>query len=62
MSFQLSGPRIEKIFKDMLKPHEKKFKKTKFKFESCLLELFATLPTNCRDEELEDVIYFILDL
>jgi len=54
--------RIEKIFKNMVKPHEKKFKKTKFKFESCLLELFATLPANCRDEELEDVVYFILDL
>lgn len=46
----------------MLKPHEKKMKKTKFKFDSCLLELFAALPANCRDEELEDLIYFILDL
>ncbi len=30
--------------------------------DDILLECYSTLPTKCRDEELEDIIYFMLDL
>ena len=53
---------FEKVFKSILGSKEKKCRKGKLKLDDGLLELFATLPPNCRDEELEDIIYFVLDL
>lgn len=29
---------------------------------NALLECFATLSSKCRDEEIEDLVYFILDI
>ena len=54
--------RLEKVFKGILGAHEKKSKKAKLQLDASLLELFAALPPSCRDEELQDLIYFVLDL
>lgn len=54
--------RFEKVFKSILGSHEKKARKAKLRLETSLLELFATLPATCRDEELQDLVYFVLDL
>ncbi|KAL5522623.1 hypothetical protein ACEPAG_8640 [Sanghuangporus baumii] len=54
--------RLEKVFKGILGAHEKKSKKAKLQLDANLLELFAALPPTCRDEELQDLIYFVLDL
>ncbi|KAL5499098.1 ESP1 [Sanghuangporus vaninii] len=54
--------RFEKVFKAILGVHEKKSKKAKLQLDTNLLELFAALPPTCRDEELQDLIYFVLDL
>lgn len=54
--------RLEKVFESMLTSYEKKSQKGNLKLDNGLLELLATLPPNCRDEELEDIIYFVLDL
>lgn len=32
------------------------------RLDDALLECFAALPADCRDEELEDLVYFVLDL
>lgn len=34
----------------------------KWRLENSLVELFSFLPATCRDEELEDFVYFVLDL
>ena len=52
--------RLEKVFKRSLGPHDKKRKKVGL--DDALLACFSALSPRCRDEELEDVIYFILDL
>ncbi|KAL5480941.1 ESP1 [Sanghuangporus weigelae] len=54
--------RLEKVFKGILGAYEKKSKKAKLQLDANLLELFAALPPTCRDEELQDLIYFVLDL
>ncbi|EJC97616.1 uncharacterized protein FOMMEDRAFT_171563 [Fomitiporia mediterranea MF3/22] len=54
--------RLEKVFKGILGSHEKKSKKAKLRLETSLLELFAALPPTCKDEELQDLVYFVLDL
>lgn len=54
--------RLEKVFESMLTSYEKKSQKGNLKLDNGLLELLATLPPSCRDEELEDIIYFVLDL
>ncbi|THH12059.1 hypothetical protein EW145_g215 [Phellinidium pouzarii] len=54
--------RIEKVFKNILNSNEKKSQKAKLKLETSFLELFATLSPTCKDEELEDLVYFVLDL
>ena len=36
--------------------------KTRIGLDDGLLECFSTLSPSCRDEELEDLVYFILDL
>lgn len=54
--------RFEKVFRRILGLHEKKAQKAKLRLETSILSLFATLPPGCKDEELEDIVYFVLDL
>ncbi|EIW51672.1 separase [Trametes versicolor FP-101664 SS1] len=53
--------RLDVVFKGSLVFQEKK-PKSRLGLDDGLLECFSTLPPNCRDEELEDLVYFILDL
>jgi len=53
--------RFDKVFKRSLQSQERK-PKAKFRVDDNLLECFSTLSPKCRDEELEDLVYFILDL
>lgn len=53
--------KLDKVLKDNLGSHEKKLK-IKLKFDACFIECFASLAADCRDEELEDFVYFVLDL
>lgn len=53
--------RLDKVFKRSLHSQEKK-QKTKIRLDDNLLQCFSTLSPKCRDEELEDLVYFILDL
>ncbi|KAI0674723.1 peptidase family C50-domain-containing protein [Trametes maxima] len=53
--------RLDAVFKGSLVFQEKK-PKSRIGLDDGLLECFSTLPPNCRDEELEDLVYFILDL
>jgi separase len=53
--------RLDKVFKRSLHSQERK-QKTKIRLDDNLLECFSTLSPKCRDEELEDLVYFILDL
>ncbi|TDL24888.1 hypothetical protein BD410DRAFT_766456 [Rickenella mellea] len=53
--------RFEKVFKPIVGAHDKKLK-TRLKLDDGLLECFAALSPTCRDEELEDLVYFVLDL
>ncbi len=48
------------MFKRNIILHDKQ--KTSVRLGDALLECFASLSPKCRDEELEDVVYFILDL
>jgi separase len=41
--------------------HDKKFK-NRLHLDDVVLECFSTLSPKCRDEELEDLAYFVLDL
>ncbi|KAJ3827682.1 cysteine peptidase C50 [Lentinula raphanica] len=38
------------------------FSPNRVTLDNALIECFSTLPPDCRDEELEDLVYFILDL
>ncbi|KAI0324727.1 hypothetical protein GY45DRAFT_1357090 [Cubamyces sp. BRFM 1775] len=53
--------RLDAVFKGSLVFQEKK-PKSRIGLDDGLLECFSTLPPDCRDEELEDLVYFILDL
>ncbi|KAI0918289.1 hypothetical protein AcV5_002308 [Taiwanofungus camphoratus] len=53
--------RLDKVFEGSLVLKDKK-QTVRVKLEDTLLECISSLPLNCRDEELEDLIYFILDL
>ena len=53
--------RLDKVFKRSLQSQERKYK-TKIRIDDNLLECFSTLSPKCRDEEIEDLVYFILDL
>ena len=53
--------RLDVIFKGGLVFQEKK-PKVRLGLDDGLLECFSHLPPSCRDEELEDLVYFILDL
>ncbi|KIK92250.1 hypothetical protein PAXRUDRAFT_830139 [Paxillus rubicundulus Ve08.2h10] len=52
--------RLENVFKGSLPPQKKK--KSKLRLDDALLTCFSSLSPKCRDEELEDLVYFILDL
>lgn len=52
--------RLEKLFKRSLPPLDRK--KIKVRLDDGLLGCFSALSPKCRDEELEDLVYFILDL
>ncbi|KAH7929994.1 hypothetical protein BV22DRAFT_1001613 [Leucogyrophana mollusca] len=53
--------RLDKVFKRSLPPQDKK-QKSKTRLDDSILECFSSLSPKCRDEELEDLVYFILDL
>ncbi|KAI9061528.1 hypothetical protein FKP32DRAFT_1654199 [Trametes sanguinea] len=53
--------RLDAVFMGSLVFQEKK-PKSRIGLDDGLLECFSTLPPTCRDEELEDLVYFILDL
>ncbi|KAF7984668.1 hypothetical protein HWV62_12932 [Athelia sp. TMB] len=55
--------RLDKVFKRSLQSqnHRQKASK-KIRLDDNLLACFSTLSPKCRDEELEDLVYFILDL
>lgn len=52
--------RIETVFQRTLVTEKKRI--GQFKLDRSLVECFATLSPQCRQEELEDIIYFVLDL
>ena len=54
--------RFESMLKRILNLGDKRNKSKGFRLDDCLLECFASLSPMCKDEELEDLIYFILDL
>ncbi|RDX51597.1 hypothetical protein OH76DRAFT_1346650 [Lentinus brumalis] len=53
--------RLDNVFQGSLVFQDKK-PKTRIGLDDGLLECFSTLSPSCRDEELEDLVYFILDL
>ncbi|KAF9233396.1 peptidase family C50-domain-containing protein [Melanogaster broomeanus] len=52
--------RLERVFKGNLPPRDKK--RSRLHLDDALLACFSSLSPKCRDEELEDLVYFILDL
>ncbi|KZT63999.1 hypothetical protein DAEQUDRAFT_815284 [Daedalea quercina L-15889] len=57
--------RIDALFASSLVTHSrdrKTHQHERVQLDDALLECFAALPPNCRDEELEDLVYFVLDL
>lgn len=52
--------RIDKAFHRILVANKKRA--SRMKLDDPLIECFASLSPQCRDEELEDLVYFILDL
>ena len=54
--------RFDKVFRRILGSHEKRVQKAKLRLETSILSLFASLPPTCKDEELEDIVYFVFDL
>lgn len=66
---------FEKVFHQNLRMKDKKSAKPKhrkfasqnyvpgqFRLDAAFIECFSTLSPKCRDEELEDIVYFVLDL
>ncbi|PCH34363.1 hypothetical protein WOLCODRAFT_95323 [Wolfiporia cocos MD-104 SS10] len=53
--------RIDRIFTKCILARERN-QCTDIKLDDSILECISSLPPDCRDEELEDVIYFVLDL
>jgi separase len=52
---------FEKVFIEALRPQMQK-QSLSVKLDDALTECFSTLSPDCREEELEDLVYFILDL
>jgi separase len=56
--------KLEKIFFGAISPnnaHDSK-KSGKVHLDDALVECFAALSSKCKDEEAEDLVYFILDI
>lgn len=53
--------RIEKAFKRGLSTRDRKHR-AGIRLDDALVECLAALSPKCKDEELEDVVYFVLDL
>lgn len=53
--------RLNKVFKRCLQPQERRRNK-QISLDDTVLQCFSTLSPKCPDAELEDVIYFIMDL
>ena len=53
--------RLDRIFDQIIGAQGKK-QTTRMHLDDSLLECFSRLSPKCRDEELEDLVYFILDL
>ncbi|KAH9945510.1 peptidase family C50-domain-containing protein [Amylocystis lapponica] len=53
--------RLDKVFAGSRVLRDKR-QKGGVRLDDTLLRCFSTLPPSCRDEELEDLVYFILDL
>ena len=53
--------RLDRIFDQIIGAQGKK-QTTRMHLDDTLLECFSRLSPKCRDEELEDLVYFILDL
>lgn len=53
--------RLDRIFDQIIGAQGKK-QTTRLHLDDSLLECFSRLSPKCRDEELEDLVYFILDL
>ncbi|KAG8988816.1 hypothetical protein FRB93_003969 [Tulasnella sp. JGI-2019a] len=54
--------KMNKIFKRNGIVASQKRKKSNIRVDDAILECFSTLSPKCRDEEIEDFIYFVLDL
>ena len=55
--------KLDKIFTEALSVTVPELRKsTRVRVDDALLECFATLSSKCRDEEIEDLVYFILDI
>jgi separase len=53
--------RLERIFTSAITGADLK-KSPKVYLDDTLLRTFATLSSKCKDEEVEDLVYFILDI
>lgn len=53
--------KLDKVFKHGLVSQDTK-RRSRIRLDDALLECFATISPKCRDEELEDLVYFIFDL
>ena len=53
---------LDKVFKRHIHLNGRKKMNSKIKLDDSLLECFSTLQSDCKDEELEDLIYFVLDI
>ncbi|KZO95424.1 hypothetical protein CALVIDRAFT_599208 [Calocera viscosa TUFC12733] len=54
--------RLEKIFQGVVGSHDRNTPVAWTRLDDNILECFASLTSKCRDEELEDLVYFVLDL
>jgi separase len=52
---------FENVFKRSL-PSQERRSKSQIRFDDTLVECFSALSPTCQDEEIEDMVYFILDL
>jgi len=51
--------KFDSVFKNL---SQDKKQKARLRIDDNLLECFASLPPTCKDEEIEDLVYFMLDL
>lgn len=56
------GGKLDRIFSSALSDGGHEVKRGRVKLDDALLENFLTLGSRCQDEEIEDLVYFILDI